>query len=267
MTERDLLRTHFDAFRDQSVRTAGTPPVEEIPRRLRRTRRRRTIAAVVAVIGVIALVTLPSWSRGGPPPIPATSPTPSPSATASPSLLAAPPAGAPSSPTSASSASSSRSAVCGTSARGLPLMPDGKTEAQLTTNGNTLVPRPANLFDVCPAARIPFVHVTWDWDANRKQYVQFYNVSYALTRTQPSLTKPPAHPGPMNSCGEVDVLLAGSRPAPATVPRSIQDGAAPSPTFINSLEKTNQVMVYLSVLYSNADLATRSYCQPTSPPA
>ncbi|MDG6100917.1 hypothetical protein Daura_01715 [Dactylosporangium aurantiacum] len=266
MTERDPLRTRFDAFRDQSVRAASAPPVEEIPRRLRRTRRRRTVAAVVAAIAVVAVVTLPSWSRGGPPPIPATSPTPSPTPSASVSLQAAPPAGTASSPSSAAS-SPSRTAACGTSARGLPLLADGRTEAQLTVNGsNALVPVPANIFEVCPAARIPFAHVTWGWDVNRQQYVQVYNASSALTRTQPSVPKPSAYSG-MNSCGVVDVLVAGTRPAPSSIPRSVQDGPEPSPTFINSMMKNNQVMVYLSVVYSNAELATRSFCQPTSPTA
>jgi hypothetical protein len=128
--------------------------------------------------------------------------------------------------------------------RGLPTL--NGVEAQLTMdNGNLLIPRPANLFEVCPAARLPFVHVTYDWDVERKQYVPFYNVSHALTRTQ---------------------LIPG-RSVPSTIPRSVQDSAEPNGAAMAYLGKNSQTMPYLVVVYPYATVTSFSYCQPSSPPA
>ncbi|MEV4507474.1 hypothetical protein AB0K00_00750 [Dactylosporangium sp. NPDC049525] len=267
MTERDPLRTHFDAFRDQSARTANPPSVEEIPRRLRRTRRRRTVAAVLAAIALIALVTLPSWRNGGPPPIPANSPTATPSPSPSPStVLAAPPPGGPS---SASSAGSSRSAVCGTSARGLPQLPDGRVEAQLSTNNDGLMaPLPRNLFDVCPAARLQFVHVAYGWDIQRAQYVQVYSASYALTRSQPTVAWPAMRTVPnSNFCGEVDIVLATGRSVPTTIPRSVQDSAEPNSAVNVYLQKSALAYGRSIRVYAYNTLMATSACVPSSPPA
>jgi len=261
MTERDPLRTHFDAFRDQSISTANPPSVEEIPRRLRRNRRRRTVAAVAAAVVLIALVMLPSWRDSGPPPIPTTSPTPSPSASPSASAVVAapPPAG---SSSTGSAASSSRAAACATSARGMPTV--NGVEAQLTSDyGTTMLPRPANLFEVCPAARLAFVHVTYDWDIGRQQYVLVYNTSYALTRSQPSVRRPASNV--VSSCGGVDVLIIPGRSVPQAIPRSVQDGAQPGATR-TYLEKSGQLVTYLVEVYPYTTVTSKSYCVPASPP-
>lgn len=271
MTERDPLRSHFDAFRDQSVKTARPPSVEEIPRRLRRNRRRRTVAVVAAAVALIALVALPSWRDSGPPPVPTTSPTPTPSSSmlASPSASVAgalPPAGAASSV--GSTGSSSKAATCTTSTRGLPLI-NGRAEADMTTNGdNMLVPQPASFFELCPTiVRLPIVHLVYDWDAERKQYVLAYNASYALTRAAPSIPRPAAKRNPMSSCGGLETLLLTTRGVPSTIPRSVQDSAGPSAAAMNYLAKNGQISPYLGAILSYDDVTSRSYCQPTSPPA
>ncbi|GAB3868177.1 hypothetical protein ACFPIJ_23940 [Dactylosporangium cerinum] len=266
MTERDPLRTHFDAFQERSTSTAIPPSVEEIPRRLRRTRRRRTVAVVLAALALIALVTVPSWRNSGPPPIPTNSPTPTPSASPSPSssaVVAAPPPVSPSS-TSASGASSSRGATCTTSARGNPMV--NGVEAQLTQDyGTTMIPKPANLFEVCPAARLAFVKVIYDWSIDRQQYVLVSNVSYALTQSQPSMTRP--KPSVVSSCGGIVVLIVPGRSVPSSIPRSVQDSAQPNSAAYTYLGKSGQVIMDLIEIYSYSNVTSRSYCVPASPPA
>ncbi len=268
MTERDPLRSRFDAFQDQSVRTANPPPVEEIPRRLRRGRRQRAAAAVLAAVALIALVTLPSWRHSTPPPpLPATSPTPTPSPSSSSAAAAAPPAAVQSSsgmPHSATSAG-----TCSTSARGLPVLPNGR-EALLSANDGytAMMPLPANLFDLCPTARLPFVHVSYGWDIERAQYVQIRSTSFVLTRSQPSVPRPAMRALQNNGCGWIETLLATGRSVPATIPRSVQDSANPNNAAMTYLQRNALALPYMFSIYTYDTLMADSSCvPPPSPPA
>src|SRR5690242_6324914 len=82
MADLDPLRERFDAFREQSVRTARPPGPDSIPAVLRRRRRRKTWTAVAAAaIAVLALAVVPTLGTAPRPPDPAISDSP----TASPS--------------------------------------------------------------------------------------------------------------------------------------------------------------------------------------
>jgi hypothetical protein len=127
-----------------------------------------------------------------------------------------------------------------------------------------LIPRPTNLFEVCPAARLAFVKVTYDWIIDRQQYVLVSNVSYALTRSQPSMRRPA--PRSVSSCGGVDGLIIPGRSIPSSIPRSVQDSANPREAVNTYLGKSGQLVTYLNEIYSYSNVTSRSYCVPASPP-
>jgi len=224
VTEHDALRSRFDAFRDRSVGAAVPPPVDEIPRRLRRRNRRRTAGALLAAAALVALVAVPSWRDRSTPPLPATSPTPRPSPSASPPASAEVVIGAPASvPSSASTGPSKSPAGCGIDAHGLPVMPNGAEGYAAYNDARTaMIPVPGNLFTVCPAARVTYVHAYYTWDIARKQLVAGQVESHTLTRGQPSGPYP-ASIGLSGSCGSVEALLYTGKPVPSAIPRSVQD--------------------------------------------
>lgn len=102
-----------------------------------------------------------------------------------------------------------------------------------------MAPLPRNLFEVCPTARLQFVHVAYGWDIQRAQYVEVYSASYALTRSQPTMAWPAQRTVPnSNFCGEVDIILATGRPVARTIPRSVQDSAEANSAAVMYLQKS-----------------------------
>jgi hypothetical protein len=249
MTERDPLRTHFEAFHDQSIRTTRTPPVEQVPRRLRRTRQRRAAATFLAGVALIALATVPSWSPDAPPTEPgaASSSTPTASPTLSPRI--APPG-----------------TSCTLSPRGLPLLSGGQGEAipAFDPAEANIVPSPSNLFEVCPSARLPFFHVTYGWDFEEDLYVLRYADPFALTAAEPTVPRPDAQTVQHMACGRIEVLAATVNGAPLSIPRSAQDSPDPNAAALAYLENQSPILPYTINIHPHAAITSGALCTPSS---
>ncbi|GAA3232609.1 hypothetical protein ACFO1B_21065 [Dactylosporangium siamense] len=139
-------------------------------------------------------------------------------------------------------------------------MVDG-VEVQLTTGyQSAMVPKPANLFQVCPAARLPFAHITYGWSVDRQQYVLVDTASGALVRDQPPLALPMK--GMMGRCGGADALVVPGRSVPPSIPRSVQDSAKQRDALRDYLAKDGQVILFQAEMIPYADVMSRSFCGP-----
>ncbi|MET7420404.1 hypothetical protein [Dactylosporangium sp. NPDC005555] len=251
MTERDPLRAHFDAFRDQSSDTAAPPPVEEIPRRLSRARRRRTAAAVLTAAALIALAALPAWGQGEPTPTPATPATaaiPSASSNQRPSGVLPP-----------------DSPICKISARGLPFLSDGHGEVipSFDDAQTNVVPSIATLFDTCPSARLPFLHVTYGWDFEEDAYVLRYSDPFFLTYAEPTVPRPEPQRVQDSACGKIEALVATSHPLPLAIPREVQDSPGPNAATLAYLDAIAPTLPFTISVYSYSTVKSSKTCKPS----
>ncbi|MGI5245376.1 hypothetical protein [Dactylosporangium sp. CA-139066] len=226
MAERDPLRERFDAFRDESVRTARPPGPESIPGVLRRRKRRKVaVAAVAAAVAVLAVALLPTLDRGAPPrpPEPAISDSASPSASAAAVPSSAPAAaGSPGAAVGGPAGSATaKPSTCATPPDGAAYG-DPYVLGSGVLNGDPYSIQPPTWFDKCPAYRLRFIEARYSWDRNRQLIVLASTTEHFLTKDSPTV-KAPVISYPGNPCGEGLVALQTTRAAPASVSNSIQD--------------------------------------------
>ncbi|GAA2355708.1 hypothetical protein [Dactylosporangium salmoneum] len=268
MAERDPLQERFEAFRTHSVRTARPPGLPAIELTLRRRRRRRrawsAVGAAAAVL--VALVALPPRWHDGVQPDPVTSVTPAPTAdtsSAAPSNPAATgssglPVAAPGSGTGSST--TTRPASCATPPNGVPVHDEPLINGYTLTGGTVSV-SPPTFFDRCPDYRLRFIEVVYGWSVPRQQIVLVQTIEHYLTQATPSITVP-RYTSPPNArfCGEAYVVLQTTRPAPAMIPVSVQDGG--STAFYQYVQKTAIALPDFWTFESHTETVSIPQCGP-----
>jgi hypothetical protein len=226
MAERDPLRERFDAFRDESVRTARPPGPESIPGVLRRRRRRNwAAAAAAAVVAVLALTVLPRLGSAPHPPDPAISESAPPIATTEAVPSSAPPgSGSPSVQAGGPGGSASaKPAFCTPTADGTPTSNGPYLSGNDVFNGGTWTVTPANFFDQCPAFKVHFVEAHYGWSNSAQQIVLISSVEHTLTRATPVIPAPAYTEPPNGACGSGYIALQTTKPIPTSIPNAVQD--------------------------------------------